>query len=344
MSTADDILQELRAHRRALVDLFASGEETADATHHEADAKRHSDDAMRHREAARKARDEDDDEDAKRHEEDASKARMEARKARMEARKWYEADAKKRREAGEEEAAKQRDADAARMTKDEEDAKRREDEEDADATRADEDAAGKRDTKMPMWAMFLRAMMQDEEIMDAEKDTWNLSLLKKMMGMTYPPGRTLGKRGKQEAAHDDEAEDVALFRRLMKQYTKDDAMNAARTVPDLRQERRLRNIEAAMGEMSKLLTDVVHGLRDLATDTTHGRRDLATDSHRGQQGGPVRKTLSATGTDFRGKYDDQTHEQTAAEIDAALDAQGMTDPTQRIAAKLTLMGQGGVQQ
>ena len=348
MLTADEILEEVRAYRRDLKTLFAAGDNDDDdkmaARKHEDEAKRHEEDAARHRTAARKAREEDDDEDAKRHEEDAKKARMDAATCRAAAKAAYAAAAKSLA-ASDEIAAKRHEADAARLHKEEEDAARRDADEDEDAKRYEADAAatkqGQTSNILPMFAMFLRAVTNDGDNMDAMKDASNLALLKHLMGMVYPAYAKRSTRS-QAAAQDDTAEDTALFKRLIKQ-SKDSGDLHASGVTDLRLERKLRSMEAAMGEMFKLLTDVVHSKRDLATDGAQGGHDLLTDRNHGNNGGPTRRTMSATGGVWQGKFDEQqdSTQQSMKEIDAALDEESL-DPVQRMATKLVLGWQGKV--
>lgn len=353
MPTADEILEELRAHRRDLKTLFASSQHASSAEaakKHEEDAARHDASAASHRLAAAKAREEEDAEDASAHMAAASAARQSAAKCRAEAKAAYEASAKTLA-ASDETAATQHASEAKRVQEEEDAAASVHAAAEAESKKhAEEDAAAKKASNgmWPMFAMFLRSMTDDGDNMDAMKDAGNLSLLKHMVdAMVYPAGApAYGKKGKsQSAAHDDTAEDTALFKRLMKQYKEGDDLSASRSVTDLRMERKLRSMEAAMGEMSKLLTDTVHALRDLATDNASGQRDLVTDKGNGVNGGPVRRTMSATGGNWRGKFDDvegdAKNQRTVAEIDAALDDEQL-DPIQRMAAKIDLGWQGRI--
>lgn len=350
MPTVDEILEELRNHRRDLKTLFASHHDMREsdaARTHESAARRHDESAASHRLAAQKARDDEDDEDAAGHEAAAKSARLEATRARTAARIAYEASAKALA-ANDEAAAKLNEAEAKRMQDEEEAAAKRYADDDEDMRRHEEKAAAKSkgmsSNIAPMFAMLVRALTNDGDNMDALKDVGNLTLLRAMMtAMTYPAGGPMltGKRSNADAVHDDTAEDTALFRRLMKQYKEGDALNASRSVTDLRLERKLRSLEAAMGEMNTLLTDVVHSMHNLATDTVSKDRALSTDTNRQHQGGPVRRTMSAMGGEWRGKFDDQNDEQTMADIDATLDEQRL-DPVARMAAKLELLHAGKV--
>lgn len=342
MPTAEDILAELKAHRRDLKSLFASGE-TETARKHEEEAKRHDEAAASHRLAATKAREEEDEEDAKRHDEEAKKARMDAAKCRMDAAKRHEEEARK---AEDEEEAKRHEEEAKRLRDEEEAAAALHASAEDEAKRhAEEDAAAKKGHTKNVLGMFLRALMDDDD-MDAMEDADNLSLLKKKLdAMVYPVGRTMAKK-RQEAAHDDEAEDRALIRRMIKQYKDADEMSASKSPTDLTTQRKLRSIEAAMGEMKELLTDVVHAVRDLATDGSQGGRDLATDRNRQQNGGPARRTMSATGGDWRGKFDGREEEDkrpSLKDIDAALEEEGL-DATARMMRKLEMQWAGQIKQ
>lgn len=353
--SADEILAELKAHRLELKTIFASGQEANSldaARQQDADAKSHAASAVSHLAAAKAAKTDGDDEDAASHYAKAKQARMDAAKCRAAAKAAYAASAKSLA-ASDETASKAQDAEAARLEAEEQSAAKMDKDADDEMAQHAEDAAAKKKTMtpniLPMFAMFLKAMTQDGNNMDAMKDAGNLQLLKDMMdAMTYPAGGPrFGSKRSQSAAHDDTAEDTALFRRLIKQY-KDDGDLSAAGVTDLRMERKLRAMEAAMGAMKELLTDVVHSLKDLATDGQQTRQGLATDSNRGQNGGPVRKTMSATGTEqFRGKFDDVERDgqgqQTMAQIDAALDEQGLSG-VERMAAKLAMGWQNQVKQ
>ena len=351
MPTADDILEELRNHRRDLHTLLASTQDANDADaarKHEDDAKRHDESAARHRAAARKAREEEDDDDASSHETAAKSAQVEATQCRALARAAYETSATTLA-ASDETAAQHAAAEAKRLQDEEVAAAQRYADDAEDAQRHEESAAAKHtgiaSNAMPFLAMFLKAATDDGANMDAMKDAGNLALLQSMIhAMTYPAGGPrMGKRTSTAAIHDDQAEDTALIQRLIRQYKDGEDVSASRSVADRHVARKLRSIEAVMGEMGKLLTDVVHTMHNLATDTPRDpRRDLSTDRHRQQNGGPVRRTMSATEDRWIGKFDTKDQgEQDMADIDATLTEQGL-DPVARMAAKLELLRAGKV--
>ena len=344
MPTADEILDELRASRRAIAQMFASGAQDATsaeaAKRHEEEATKHAESAASHRLAAKKAMDDADEEDASTHVIAAREAQMAAVGALEAARKCYET-ASAELAASDETASKLHASEATRLQAALEAAKGLQASDEAAATLHEENAAKAKRKKgmMPFMAAMMSAMMDDDK-MDAS------SLQAMLEAMVYPSGPRMATKKSQSAQHDDTAEDTALFRRLMKQYKDGDELSASHGVSDIAVARKLRSIEAAMSEMGKLLTDLVHGMRDLATDKASGGRQLSTDVHRGNNGGPVRRTMSATGGDYRSKFDETEQgdgkPQTEKEIDAALDEQNL-DPVQRIAAKLMLLQNSSAQ-
>ena len=314
-------------------------------------ARKDEDDAKRKDEEARKAREDDDEDAAKKHDEDATRLRLAAAKKHEDAAKKYEDEAKKHEEdedaKGISLAAAKRHADAAKRVKDEEEAakKRREDEDEEDAARhrdEDEDANG----MMPaVFAMLLKSMgygkgrkadaaaKQD----DADDDDMARMLGRMLLkGMAYP-GVAPRARRKADAAHDDEAEDIALFKRLMQRSPKMDAGTSRDDLDTRRLRREQRDMRAAM----ELITDTLKKQTGLITDMQHSLKNLATDKLRPGQGGPARRTLAATGT-FVSKWDTAEpggkDEVSLDQLNAALDKGGLqvSEATnqQRIAKKL----------
>ena len=207
---------------------------------------------------------------------------------------------------------------------------------------ADEEAAKseEKDAAASMKAMtaLMKAMgYHDDEEEAAEDDAAMMKHMMKAMlrGMTYPAGGFGGE-------HDDEAEDTALFKRLMRQGKMAAAASRGKqpvTPMMLAMQKQLKELSAAMG----LITDTLKRQTGLLTDLTKNARNLSTDAHNGVNGGPVRRSLAATGEVWAGKFDDKAldaaskdlQEQMTA-LDAELDKQGITDPTIRMARKLDL--------
>jgi hypothetical protein len=313
-------------------------EEDAAARKDEEDAKRREDDA-------RKARDDDDEDAAKRHEEDASRLRLSAAKRHEDAARRRAEDAKKREDDADarkraDEDAKRHEEEARRLKVEDETARKRreEDQEDARARTDDEDAAG--GTMNPaIFAMLLKAMgygparrkadaaarkgkpAQDDD----EDDTDAMArLLGRMMlkGMSYPQFSPRSARRRADAAHDDEAEDRALFERLLKQHDKMDAGREIVSLDSRRLRRDIRDLQASIG----LITDTLKKQTGLITDLVQQQKNLSTDQHRGANGGPVRRTMAATGQErWVGQFDGRADGSpvTMAQLDAALDQGGL---------------------
>ncbi len=350
MPAVEDVLKKIEAIGDK-IDAMAlqadSDEDDEEARRHEEDAKRHDDEAKRHDEDAARARSESDEEDAKRHDDEAKSKRNEAAKRRADAMKKHEEAAKKRREAGDEEAAKRHDDEAKRLK--DEDAKRHDDEarrrDDEDAARkaSDDDDDDEMNAITTMLSMYMRAMGRrkvegGKAIGTPSGNMGNghhVNMLKELMNaMTYPATYAKGKR-KQDAAHDDTAEDTALFRKLMKQH--DDGTMDAAADRERQLRRRLRTLEASID----LLTDQVGKLSGLLTDRVASQRDLATNVSRQHNGGPARKTMSASGEAWIAKQAQQRQgDAQVMSLEAQETALKGLDASSRIARKIEWEQQG----
>lgn len=312
-------------------------DEEAAAAKAEEEAKCHDEEASAARLAAKRAMDDADEEDAKKHEEAAKGARTQAYAKREKAMNWHGSMAAKKRESGDEDAAQAHEAAAARMKKDEDDAKCKDEEaaaslEAAKSKTNDEDGMGR------MMGMFMRAMMQmkDEDGAASAKKSAKKSddddmgrLFSAMVkAMTYAPTMA--------AQHDDEEEDKALIRRMLRQE-RGGNMAASKDPIDLKTKRQIRELQASV----ELLTDTVKKVTNLLTDGGIAVRGLATDKAGGVNGGqaPARKTMQAGGM-FTDKYADvrsqakdgrKPGQLTELELNAAMDQEGIKDPTQRMA-------------
>jgi hypothetical protein len=159
--------------------------------------------------------------------------------------------------------------------------------------------------------------------------------------------------GGARAAHDDEPEDVALFKRLMRMHDQGDLKASSGRGNDhtddletRRVRRQLRDMQAGM----ELITDTLKKQSALLTDLAQKTKALATDSYRPGQGGIVRKTMAATGIEqFIGPFDSVDANEDGktvkmADIDAALDKAGMTvgakNNMSRMAKKIEALAAG----
>ena len=201
----------------------------------------------------------------------------------------------------------------------------------------DEDAAGDDDADanmMPaLFAMLLRGMQRKSVKAHAgrQESADEADSMARMLGrwmlksMAYPGVQpTRARRKAADAVHEDEDEDVAMFRRLMQQYTKMDALGD-RGMVDL-ETRRLRQTQKELQAAVGLLTDTLKKQTGLITDMQQTVKNLATDQSRGKDGGPVRKTVAAGAGWFVGPFDGREESQTEVtleQIDAALDKAGM---------------------
>jgi hypothetical protein len=257
------------------------------------------------------------------------------------------------RKAEEDAAARKAAEDAARAAED--------DEEDAEALLAsllDGAEEDEEDAEAELLANMMHRMLQRRkgaEKADAAGGTSRKRLLAAMLkAMSYPGGVVRGrKRRADAAAHDDTAEDTALFERLIRQYKQRGDLNATRQPVDLATRRLERTLDRAL-EAIGLITDQLTRHTGLITDLVHGKRTLATDEHRTTQGGPVRKTMHGAGEQWVTKDDkaaqtteDATDSFTMAQINAALDKDyplgGQQARTrERIAKKLELEMAGKV--
>lgn len=364
MPGAETLLKKLEAIDTRLRGMEAArmDEDDEAAAKDEAAANEHEATAARLDAAAQQAREDSDDEDAQKQEADAAKARVEASRLRLAAAKRHEDAAMKLRAAEhQEEAAKQEaETDAARH---EAEAKRLRDMDDkchaeAEAARADLVAARKQGAAADddastarMMAAMVRAMAEARGTQQAAKSTKkdeDPDPMERMFGMflramTYMPGMMDSSK-----EHPDEEQDKELIRNLLRKGTEKGSVAASAPVVNIEERRRLRRIEAAM----ELLTDQVSKLAGLLTDTVHSRRDLATDAHHGANGGAVRRTMQATTEQWVGKYDSvetgttttrrTDGKMTMQEIEAALDKEGITEPTDRIAKIVNLQLAGKV--
>ena len=314
--------------------------------------------AVRSVEGARKAREEDDEEDAARHEAEASRLRLSAATR-------HEAAAVRRLAAGQalaaeeteararEEAAAARHTVAAKRLRDEDAACKAEREADAAAKHTDDED----ENLMPgLFAMLLKGMgwsraggKADAAATDVKAGKDGEAAMATMMGRMMLKAMAGG-----DAAHEDEAEDVALFKRLMRMQDQGDLKASARkgelvtdNLDTRRLRRELRDLHAGM----ELITDTLKKQSGLLTDLVQKTKNLATDAHRPGQGGPVRKTMAAGATTFIGPFDGATSGEggskvTLQEINAALDEAGLgvgpKNNITRMAKKLDAMMAGVV--
>ena len=216
-------------------------------------------------------------------------------------------------------------------------------EEEAAATteaKADEEDAAAASTMKAMTALMKAMGYRDDEEEAAEDDAAMMKHMMKAMlrSMAYPGGGFGGE-------HDDEADDTALFKRLMRQgkmAAQSSGKKAAtpQSAVILAMQKQLKELSAAMG----LITDTLKRQTGLLTDMAKQSRTLATDENRGNNGGPVRRSMAATGAEsWLGKFDQQAMDAASqdkvaqvAALDAELDKEGVTDPTVRMARKLDL--------
>lgn len=325
----DEVTKKLDNMSRKLDTIFAERhDEDEDA------ARCHEEEAKRHEEEARHAREDHDEDAARQHDEEAAKAWVMAMRKHEEVAKRCEEDANAEEDAAAKEqllAAAKTHQDAAAKIKDEDTARQeaaRKVEEDATKAKDDEDAMAQ------FVGMLMRAMQHDEDEDAAGKKEKVMPLwAKALLSMSYP---TMSKR-KADAEHDDEEEDIKLFKRLLKNKTKMEASaNQTQTV-DIETRRRLRSLEASM----ELLTDKVSKVVTLLTDAVSKNRGLATDGNQGGNGGKVaqRKTMQATGESWVGKFEQKDNEgkltpEEAEKLCAGLDAR------QALTKKLELMAAG----
>ena len=236
--------------------------------------------------------------------------------------------------ADETEAAETTEATAETEAAEADAAKCKADEEAAAKCKADEDAA----STMKAMAKLMKAMgyKDDEEDAAEDQDAMMKHMFRAMLkSMSYPGGFA--------TEHDDEAEDIALFKRLMRQGRMD-AGSAKKKAENMSPEllalqKQMKELSAAMG----LITDTLKRQTGLITDLAKGAQGLVTDSNHGNNGGAVRKTMAATGEAWAGKFDgaemdaaSQDLQKKMAELEAQLDKEKVLDPRDRIARKLDL--------
>ncbi len=327
-ATIMEELKKIGLKLDAALDEDASDEEDAAARDEEAAA-------VRSEANARKARDEADEEDAARHEAEASRLRLNAatrhdaaaakRLAAAQQLAAEETEAKAR-----EEMAAARHTEAAKRLRDEDAACKAQREEEAAAKKGDEDDDA--DTMPALVAMLLTGLGYSRTAdaaagtVKAKEDDSAMATMMGRMMLKAMGGRTA------PAVHDDEAEDTALFKRLLRMNEHGDVKASAQrrsgTTDDLdrlRLRRQLRDLQAGM----ELITDTLTKQSGLITDLVHKTKNLATDESRSGQGGPVRRTLAATGLEhFVGPFDEGTSRGEGKmlrmiDIDAALDKAGL---------------------
>lgn len=256
--------------------------------------------------------------------------------------------------AADEDAKKKMDEEAAALAakKAEEDAAAAKKKMDEDAAAAEAEAAKCReadeDAQAAMFAAMLKAAMESRGgAQDAGKDG-DAGMMHRMLGMlmramVYP------NAAPQDAKHDDKNEDLAMLKQLLKPS----AMKAA-GVSDIATKRMEKDMAALRKDMEAqagLITDTMQKMTGLITDMQAQMKNLATDANHGNNGGPVRKTMHATGERFIGPFDaagetgtdGKPKQFTMAEIDAALEDEHL-DAAARIAKKLELTMAGKVKQ
>ena len=114
-----------------------------------------------------------------------------------------------------------------------------------------------------------------------------------MKAMTFTPGTTMGRKAVR-AAHDDEAEDRALIRRMMQQDKSAAAGATLAASQELKVVRRqLRDLQAS----NELITDTLKKLTGLLTDQAQGRGLLTDGMSQRNQGGqaPQRRSMAGGG-------------------------------------------------
>ena len=356
----DTIMTKLNAIDTALLTLQASQQEdaAAEAAKQEEAAKLHDEEAARAEAQAMQAASDEDEEDAKGHQEAARTARMAASSARLAAAKLHDDAAASLRAAKHDEEAAQQAAETEAATHDE--AAKRLREEDSACKAAAEKAAADlaaygaqhTDKAQDHWDKMMAAMItamrlggtKQDATTDAKKDEdAGMERMFKafMRAMTYMPGMMDGA----EKKHADEEQDKEMLRNLLRKGS-DQSATSRQPVVSLEEKRWRRQMQAA----TELLTDKVAKLTGLITDMVQSRRDLSTDGEHGANGGQAtRRTMAATTESWVDKYGEQHTQQTRtdgkmtmAQVDASLDAAGITEPTDRIARKFTLQQQGKI--
>lgn len=361
-----NVLDELHLIAAKIDGMQASMDADAD----EEAARREEDAAAAHDEAAaasitaaQRARAEADEEDASRHDVAAAQSHTHAFKARMQAAQWHTAQATKLQAAGDADAAAPHTEAATRLSAA---AKASQDaasaltaaQEAREADAASQDAGDEGDEEAAMtrvMASMIQAMRGGSSTEDAaanplkrkatpmDDDLMARMLAMCMKAMTFHPGSSMGRKRVAAAAHDDEAEDKALIKRMLKQ--KDTGqMAAATSTTDLLVRRKLRSLEASM----ELLTDTMKKVTTLLTDGTQPRGGLITDgASRGPNGGaaPTRRSMQGTGSEawvdkFAGRRGENDGKKTTAEATADLIAQNITDPRAQMTELLKLQQAG----
>jgi len=364
---ADEVLTKLTKIDSTLRSIQAAqqDEDDAAAAKDETSAQEQDATAARYAASALQAREDKDEEDAARQDAEAAKARDAASAFRLVAAKRHEDAAARLRAGTDTEDAAAKETAEAEAKRHEEEAKRLKDMDDkckadaaaekadADAAKAQEESASAGDVQAKAMAQVLMAMMGKEMPQDAaakpkkdEKDDPNVHMLGMLLrAMTYMPGMMAEAAAKKP--HDDEEDDKELIRQMLRKGKQSAGVEASRGVVNLEDRRRMRQMEAAMA----LLTDQVSKLTGLMTDMVHSGRGLATDTNRGANGGPAeRRSMHATTEQWVSKGDGTTDppqrrsdgKMTLKEIHAALDAEGISDPAERIARQANLQFQGKI--
>jgi hypothetical protein len=165
-----------------------------------------------------------------------------------------------------------------------------------------------------------------------KSDMMGKMLASMIKSMTFQPDITMTKKKKVAAAHDDEVEDKALIRRMLKQ---DKGTMAAGATTDLVTRRKLRDLQASV----ELLTDAVSKLTGLLTDGTHPRTGLITDNaSRGPNGGAAPQRRSMQGAQQEHLLADKfaqhrtgaNGKRTTADVTRDLIANGITDTREQM--------------
>lgn len=300
-----DVVREIDAKVDAIrASQEAENEEEA-AKKHADEAKCHDDEAEAAKISAARARDDHDDEDAARHDEAAKSAMAKAMAKRSAAMSYHASMAAKKKEAGDQDAAKMHEEEAQKL--------------EAANAKCREDVAA-----------MAAAAKKKEKGDDDDDDIVSRIVGALVKAMSYSPGMAASKE------HPDEEQDKRLIKRLLKQ---EHGEQDAQSTGDLKTRRELRELRASV----ELLTDTVKKMANLITDGTQMRAGLATDRQGGNNGGqaPTRKTMQATGQeDFLGKYDHAVKQGkkdgqlTVAELNAQMDKEGIVDPRTRMARAL----------
>lgn len=314
MAETDALFEQLTKINTSMA-LLAAHDEQADAEAalaDEADAASLAEQAATARTQAQRARMDADEDEAARHDEDAAAKHLAALGKRTAAAQRYDALAARAKEAKDEAAATKFEASATRLR--------------------EEDAS-----QQALVAAALKTQEQQAAATKEAPEDRMMALFAKFMGLmaqTHDDDKALSG-----AEHDDEKEDKALIREMLKKKQGD--QKASTVTLDLQTKRDLRQLRAS----TELITDTLAKVTGLMTDLQAQVRSLATDTPRGVNGGPVRRSMQGTGERYIGKFDGDKTEQkpTETEFDAQLQAKGITDIRERMKLSFEARAAGQLQ-